>query len=267
MQSEAILNTNTFNYLTISRGDPFTMVNLLVGPDRPGRPGGEPARMRLRPLHEAGQRRQGSRTVGWRSSTTNSPPAYMTPALFRIFRGPQRVFRASPPYLDRPRPERPGPDLESGPMREWADSASLAPRRPRRRHRPGRRDPALGRRPPGRVPGPDRRGRLPLDRRKRQDRVPVRRARRLGRRRHRPGPARAAGAGDDLGAAGHPRGLDAGVHRPRLLPRPADDRRLRDRRAARRPPLRRPGRDRGRLPPRRRRLRQAVRLRPARRRR
>ena len=37
MQSESIVNTNTFTYLTISRGDPFVIVNQLVGPTGRGR--------------------------------------------------------------------------------------------------------------------------------------------------------------------------------------------------------------------------------------
>ena len=73
MQSEAVINTNTFNYLTISRGDPFVIVNLLVGPT--GRAG------LAANLHECDfglYMKPASAaeipTAGWRSSTTNTPP-------------------------------------------------------------------------------------------------------------------------------------------------------------------------------------------------
>ena len=94
-QSEAILNTNTFNYLTISRGDPFAMVNLLVGPT--GRAG------LAANLHECDfglymKQASAAKDPDSRVAIVNSEYAseYMTPALFRIFRGPQRVFRGSP---------------------------------------------------------------------------------------------------------------------------------------------------------------------------
>ena len=45
---------------------------------------------------------------------------YMTPALFRIFRGPQQVFRRRRP-ISQTAPRTSGPDPESGPMRGWAD--------------------------------------------------------------------------------------------------------------------------------------------------
>lgn len=98
MQAESIINSNTFNYLTISRDDPFAIVNQLVGPT--GRAG------LAANLHECAfalYMKQASAAANPKNrvAIVNDEFAspYMTPALFRIFRGPQRVFRGSPPYL------------------------------------------------------------------------------------------------------------------------------------------------------------------------
>ena len=99
LQSEAIINTNTFYYLTVSRGDPYNVVAEMVGPTlRAGLAAN---------LHEcdfALYQKPASGTADPKSriAIVNDEFAsrYMTPALFRIFRGPQRILRGSPEYLD-----------------------------------------------------------------------------------------------------------------------------------------------------------------------
>ena len=98
LQSEAFINTNTFSYLTQSRGDPYIVVAEMVGPTlRAGLAAN---------LHEcdfALYMRPASAAAdpNGRIAIVNDEFAarYMTPALFRIFRGPQRIFRGNPGYL------------------------------------------------------------------------------------------------------------------------------------------------------------------------
>jgi hypothetical protein len=98
LESEAIVNTNTISFLIRSRGDPFNVVAEMVGPTlRAGLAAN---------LHECDfalymKQASAAANPASRLAIVNSDYAagYMTPALFRIFRGPQRVFPATPDYL------------------------------------------------------------------------------------------------------------------------------------------------------------------------
>jgi 4-amino-4-deoxy-L-arabinose transferase-like glycosyltransferase len=98
LESEVILNTNTIYFLINSRGDPFNVVAEMVGPT--GRAG------LAANLHECDfalymKQASAAANPSNRVAIVNNDFAarYMTPALFRIFRGPQRVFPATPDYL------------------------------------------------------------------------------------------------------------------------------------------------------------------------
>ena len=98
LQSEVIINTNTIHFLTISRGDPYNVVAELVGPTRRA---GLAAN-----LHECDfalymKQASAAENPSSRLAIVNNDYAarYMTPALFRIFRGPERTFPATPDYL------------------------------------------------------------------------------------------------------------------------------------------------------------------------
>jgi 4-amino-4-deoxy-L-arabinose transferase-like glycosyltransferase len=98
LQSEAFINTNTFTYLTQSRDDPYNVVAEMVGPTfRAGLAAN---------LHECDfalymKPASAAADPNGRIAFVNDEfgARYMTPALFRIFRGPQRRFRGNPGYL------------------------------------------------------------------------------------------------------------------------------------------------------------------------
>ena len=101
LQSQPIINSNTFYFLTLSRDAPFSIINQLVGPTfRAGLAAN---------LHECdfalyvrpeGEAADPDSRLAIVNDEFGAP--YMTPALFRIFRGPQRWFRALPLYSGDP---------------------------------------------------------------------------------------------------------------------------------------------------------------------
>ena len=98
LESEPIVNSNTYNFLAGSRGDPYAMFDVLVGPE--GRAGlaatlgGCDFALYKRPPDLAPGENERLQIVNEEFAAR-----FMTPALFRIFRGPSRSFPATPQYL------------------------------------------------------------------------------------------------------------------------------------------------------------------------
>jgi hypothetical protein len=95
LQSEPIINTNTFVYLSVAREDPYSPMDVRVG--EPGRPGLEEW---LKSCDFALYVKQPRKPVGEsRLTLVNESFAanHMTPRLFRLFRGPTRTFPAGSP--------------------------------------------------------------------------------------------------------------------------------------------------------------------------
>jgi 4-amino-4-deoxy-L-arabinose transferase-like glycosyltransferase len=99
LESQPIVNTNTFNFLAASRGDAYSMIDVLVGPE--GRAGLAATlhicdfALYMRPPEPAPGRNERLEIVNEEYAAR-----FMTPALFRIFRGPRHSFPASPAYLE-----------------------------------------------------------------------------------------------------------------------------------------------------------------------
>ena len=98
LESEPIVNSNTYNFLAGSRGDRYAMFDVLVGPE--GRAGlaatlgGCDFALYKRPPDLAPGENERLQIVNEEFAAR-----FMTPALFRIFRGPSRSFPATPQYL------------------------------------------------------------------------------------------------------------------------------------------------------------------------
>jgi 4-amino-4-deoxy-L-arabinose transferase-like glycosyltransferase len=96
LESEPMVNTNTYTFLAQSRGDPFSFADIFVAPVTPGT-----LREKLAGCDFAlyvKQPPESPTNAGERSTIVNRTYAanHMTPELFALFRGPRREFRVAP---------------------------------------------------------------------------------------------------------------------------------------------------------------------------
>lgn len=105
LQSEAVVNSNTFLYLNSARRDPFVFTDILIGPQ--GKKGLEEDLSDCDFALYVKQAQTSPAGEGSRVALVNEPYAanHMSPRLLRLFRGPSRTFPIVTPRAGEDEPE------------------------------------------------------------------------------------------------------------------------------------------------------------------